>query len=143
MRSLKRNKQTLYYATFHDKTVVYELNEDGSIKYIDIDGEQVPVEISTSNAGYSAPIKYSANISAGKGESDASVFGINLDYTRSISTSDKNLSITNTSLIWIETVPLLNTDGSANPDSSDYTVALTAPSLNALSIAIKARKKNG
>lgn len=143
MRSLERNKQKLYYATYHDKTVVYERDENGNIVYVDIDGTQVPVEISTNNAGYSAPIEFRANVSAGKGDSESSVFGISLDYTRVISTTDKKLPITNTSLIWIETVPVLNIDGSANADSADYTVALVAPSLNNVSIAIKARKKNG
>ena len=143
MKSLKRNKQTLYYATYNARIPVYERDENGNIIYINIDGVQVPSESGNYTTGYSAPVKYSANISAGKGDSDSTVFGISLDYTRSISTSDKSLPITNTSLIWIETVPLLNEDGSANSDSADYMVALVAPSLNALSIAIKARKKNG
>lgn len=143
MRSLERNKQKLYYATYHDKQVVYETDADGNIVYVDIDGVQVPVEISTSSAGYSAPVEFKANISAGRGESDDQVFGKNLDYTRSISSCDMALPITTTSKIWFETNPVLLEDGSADANSADYDVVLAPHSLNSISIAIKARKKNG
>ena len=143
MRSLERNKQKLYYATYHDKTVVYQTDADGNIVYVDIDGVQVPIEISANEAGYSAPVLFKANISAGRGSSDDDVFGKNLDYTRAITSCDMTLPITNTSKIWFETEPVLNDDGSANADSADYDVVLAPHSLNSISIAIKARKKNG
>ena len=143
MRSLERNKQKLYYATYHDKTVVYQRDEEGNIVYVDIDGVQVAVEISTSAPGYSAPVEFKANISAGRGESDDQVFGKNLDYTRSISSCDMTLPITTTSKIWFETEPVLLEDGSADANSADYDVVLAPHSLNSISIAIKARKKNG
>lgn len=45
MRSLKKNKQPFYYATYDTEKKVYERDEDGNIKYIEIDGEKIPVEI--------------------------------------------------------------------------------------------------
>lgn len=35
MRSLKKNKQRLCYATYSDEILVYETDEDGEIKYTD------------------------------------------------------------------------------------------------------------
>ena len=39
MRSLKKNKQPFYYATYDAEKKVYDRDEDGNIKYIEIDGE--------------------------------------------------------------------------------------------------------
>ena len=142
MRDLERNKQTLYYALYGAKIIEYEKDEDGNILYIDIGGVQVPIEKGVTT-GYSAPVLFKANISAGKGDSETAVFGTSLDFTRTISTCDMTVPIKQTSLIWFETIPVLNVDGTANKDSADYTVAAPiARSLNSLTIAIKAITKN-
>ena len=72
------------------------------------------------------------------------VFGVDVDYTRTISTTDIDLPLTETSLLWYETKPVLLDDGTADPDSADYEVAASpADSLNVLVIALKKRIKNG
>ena len=63
MRSLKKNKQPFYYVTYDAEKKVYDRDEDGNIKYIEIDGEKIPVEIGT-EPGYSDPVLFYANISA-------------------------------------------------------------------------------
>ena len=142
MRDLERNKQTLYYALYGAKIIEYEKDDDGNIIYVDIDGVQVPIEKSV-KIGYSAPVELDANISAGKGDSETAVFGTSLDFTRTISTCDMTVPIKQTSLVWYETIPVLNTDGTANKDSADYSIAAPiARSLNSLTIAIKAITKN-
>ena len=55
MRSLKKNKQKLYYATYSDEVPVYETDEDGKIKYTEVDGELSPIPIGTM-AGYNEPV---------------------------------------------------------------------------------------
>lgn len=55
MRSLKKNKQKLYYATYSDEVPVYETDEDGKIKYTEVDGEKIPIPIGTM-AGYNEPV---------------------------------------------------------------------------------------
>lgn len=55
MRSLKKNKQRLYYATYSDEIPVYETGEDGKIKYTEVDGELSPIPIGTM-AGYNEPV---------------------------------------------------------------------------------------
>lgn len=41
MRSLKKNKKPFYYATYNAEKKVYDRDEDGNIKYIEIDGEKI------------------------------------------------------------------------------------------------------
>lgn len=128
MRSLKKNQQKLYYATYNNKKPIIDENNDFT---------------GDCTTGYNKPVVFYANISAGKGSSGAEVFGKNIDFTRSISSTDMSLPIDEFSLIWFETKPVLLPDGTADPDSADYTVAApVARSLNSLMIALKKRKKN-
>lgn len=129
MRSLKRNEQPFWYAQYNEKTPIF-----------DSEG----YETGDYETGYSAPVFFSANISAGRGDAQNEVFGKELDFTRTISTTDMTCPINEHSLIWIETEPVLKPDGTADPDSADYTVATKpARSLNSIMIAIKWRQKNG
>ena len=45
MQSLKKNKQSFYLTTYDAQKKVYDCDEDGDIKYIEIDGEKIPIEI--------------------------------------------------------------------------------------------------
>lgn len=129
MRNLKKNQRKMYYALF-DK-MVQQVDENG-----DDTGDPV--------AHYSAPVMFEASLSSGKGSAQKEVFGADVDFTRSISTTNLGLPITETSLVWYETEPALLPDGSANPDSADYeVVAPPADGLNVLVIALKSRAKNG
>lgn len=137
MRSLKKNKQKLYYATYSDEVPVYETDEDGKIKYTEVDGELSPIPIGTM-AGYNEPVIFYANISDGKGDVQADVFGSSVDYSRTISTCDMDCPITKLTRLWIGCEPQYNEDGSVNGDSANYEVAAPpAKSLNGIVIAIK------
>jgi len=128
MRSLKNNQRQLWYALYQDKIPIVDENGDETGDY---------------TAGYSSPVSFYANLSPGKGTAQAAVFGTDIDFTRSISTTDMDLPITETSLVWYETEPVLLDDGTADPASADYEVsAPRADGLNELVIALKARAKN-
>ena len=142
LRSLKKNRQRLFYATYSNSIIVYEKDENGNIVHVEVDGSLIPV-IEKEKAGYNNPISFYANISAAKGTSDSEVFGVSLDYTKTISTSDMDLPISETSLIWFETEPTYNDDGTVNEASADYSVAAVARSLNNVVYAIKKRAKGG
>lgn len=143
MRSLKKNQQKLWYSLFDKAVPEYETDEDGNIVYVEIDGEKVPIETGNTKAGYSSPVFFHANISAGKGTAQTEVFGKEIDFTRTISSTDMSLPIDENSLIWYETEPKMNADGTADPDSADYAVAAPpAKGLNSVMIAIKKRQKN-
>ncbi len=142
MRSLKKNQQKLWYSTYADQITIYERDSAGNIIYDEIDGELIS-RIKSERAGYNNPVSFYANISAAKGISDSEVFGVSLDYTKTISTSDMTLPILETSLIWFETEPKYNADGSVDEASADYSVVAVAKSLNNVVYAIKKRAKEG
>ena len=142
MRSLNKNKQKLWYSTYADQIIIYERDENGEIVYDEIDGELYP-RIIAEKAGYNNPVSFYANISAAKGSSDSEVFGVSLDYTKTISTSDMSLPISETSLIWFETEPVIKDDGTVDESSADYAVVAVARSLNNVVYAIKKRAKGG
>ena len=142
MRSLKKNQQKLQYAIYTDQITEYYRDSDGNIIYDEIDGELIP-RIKFERAGYANPVLFYANISAGKGTAQEEVFGVSLDYTKTISTSDMDLPISETSLIWFETEPTYNSDGTVNEASADYSVVGIARSLNNVVYALKKRAKEG
>lgn len=143
MRSLKKNKQNLWYSTYADQITIYQRDENGNIKYFDDgEGNLIPIEIET-KAGYNNPVSFYANISAAKGTSDSEVFGVSLDYTKTISTCDMTLPISETSLIWYETEPRYNADGTVDSSSADYAVVAIARSLNNVVYAVKKLAKEG
>lgn len=127
MRSLRRNKQPLYYATYDKKIPVTDENGDFT-------GDD--------DTGYSAPVSFYANISPAKGSSQEEVFGKNLDHSRTVVTCDMTLPIDEFSRIWIETKPVLKADGTACGDSADYSVVQVARGLNSVAYALKKLPKN-
>ena len=142
MRSLNRNKQALYYSLYSEQITEYETDGAGNIIYDEIDGKQIP-RIKAERAGYNNPVPFYANISAAKGTSDAEVFGVALDYTKTISTTDLTLPISETSLIFFETEPVYRQDGTLDESSADYSVVAVARSLNNVVYALKKRAKGG
>ena len=141
MRSLKKNKQKFYYSTYADQITEYCRDFYRNIIYDEIDGEQIP-RIKCERAGYNKPVSFYANISAGKGTAQEDVFGKDIDFTRTISTTDLSLPIDELSLVWIESKPEYLSDGAVDPDSADYKVAAKpARGLNSLAIALKALPK--
>lgn len=127
MRDAEANKIKMWYA-------LYEGKEDEIDKNGDFTGNQI--------SRYSVPIEFRASASSGKGSTEQDVFGMNVDFTRSICSMDMSLPITGTSLVWIETEPVLKEDGRVDEFSADYVVAAPpAVSLDSIVIALKARKK--
>lgn len=142
MRDCKKNQQELYYSTYSDQITEYYRDSDGNIIYDEIDGEFIP-RIKNERAGYNNPVSFYANISAGKGTSQEEVFGVSLDYTKTISTTDMSLPLDEKSLVWFETEPTYNADGTVNEASADYSVVGIAKSLNNVVYALKRRAKDG
>lgn len=143
MRSLKKNKQSLYYATYSEEIKIYQRDEAGNIKYVEVDNELKPIELGT-QAGYNEPVLFYANISAGKGSTQEAVFGSDVDYTRTISTCDTTCPIDELSRIWIDNEVRYNADGTVNADSADYKVAAyPARGKSNIVIAIKKLPKGG
>lgn len=131
MRTLSRNERQMWYATFTGKSDI--IDENG-----DVSGQKL---------SYSEPVEFWAVLSPGQGYSGfggtayRGYFGIDVNSDRRIMTADLTLPIDETSLIWI-TEPVLLEDGTADPESADFSVAARpSDGLNFLSIAVTFRTK--
>ena len=143
MRDCKKNQQELYYSTYSDQITEYYRDSDGNIIYDEIDGELIP-RIKCERAGYSNPVSFDFETSAGKGTVQTEVFGSDVDFTRTISTTDMSIPIDELSLVWIEHEPEFLHDGTVYPDSADYKVAAKpSKSKTDIVIALKALPKGG
>ena len=120
MRTLERNKTRIYYANFRTKNPIRD-------EYGNLTGEYDIV--------YDNPVEIKANVSAARGESTTRQFGEDEGYDRVIVMDDPNAPITVSSILWIDTLPVINADGSTDTPY-DYIVKQVAPSLNSVSIAV-------
>lgn len=135
MRTLKKNKQIVYYALKTKKEA-----EESEEKII-VDGVEVSVDEGDYRIWYSIPEEFSANISFSSGDTQDVEFGLDISgYDAIIVTDLKALPITETSLIWFETEPpTAENDGS----TADYSVIAVRHSLNYTKAILKRRVKNG
>lgn len=129
MRDLKKNQRKIWYSLYEGKKPILD-------EYGDETGDY--------EVCYTKPKQFSISMSAGHGSVYSNVFGANVEYSRTIMTTDMKLPITETSLVWYETEPLYNSDNSVDINSADYEVsAPPAIGLDVLVVALKKRKKNG
>lgn len=115
MRILNRNKQTIYYALY---TGEKELTDS----YGDSTGEIVPI--------YDEPRKIRCNVSASRGNAESELFGINLDYSKTLCVEGVDCPIDEESILWIGRVPDKDT-------KHNYVVRAVAKSLNNTVYAVK------
>lgn len=135
MRTLRKNKQTIYYALKSERTAV------SSEETIIVDGETVYIDEGDYELSYDEPVEFLGNISFSGGDSNDVEFGLDMSaYDAIIVTDNKRIPITETSLIWFETKPpSVTNDGS----TADYSVVAVRNSLNQTKAILKRRVKNG
>lgn len=128
MRCMNRNKVKFFYS-------LYEGREPITDEYGNVTGEY-DVKHGNPTEGY-------ANISAAKGETQTRQFGESETYDKVIVMDNEAPPIDEYSVLWVDTVPQLNEDGSLAADEEgnvltphDYIVKKVAKSLNNVSIAI-------
>ena len=128
MKTLIRNKSKFYYALFERK--IPKVDEYGNNT-----GEY--------EVRCQKPLKYLANISAAKGETSTRQFGESENYDRVIVMSNDSPKIDEYTVLWVDTVPKLDSNGLLllNEDGSvvtphDHIVKKVARSINSVSIAI-------
>lgn len=117
MRSLEKNKRLIYYA-----------NPEAPSEIIDEDGNYTGEK----EYSYGAVTAIRLNVSASKGNIHSAPFGDVEDYDRVISITDEPITVTGSTLFWIDTL-----DASA---MYDYTVKAIADSLNGKLVAVKKEK---
>ena len=120
MRTLVRNKVRIFYANYRDKIPLKD-------EYGNLTGEY--------KISYHNPIAVMANVSAARGEATTRQFGDDEGYDRVIVLDDPKFPIAATSILWIDTLPVIAEDGSTDTPH-DYIVKQVATSLNSVSIAV-------
>ena len=128
MRCMNRNRSRFFYSVYLGKVPVKD-------EYGNVTGEY-DVKHGNPTEGY-------ANISAAKGETQTRQFGESETYDKVIVMDNEAPPIDEYSVLWVDTVPQLNEDGSLAVDEEgnvltphDYIVKKVAKSLNNVSIAI-------
>ena len=117
---MARNKATFYYALYVDQTEIVDEYGNATGQY---------------SVSHGNPIKTRGNVSAAQGEMQTRQFGESESYDKVIVLDDANTPIDEHSILWVDTLPLLNDDGSTKTPY-DYVVKKVARSLNSVSIAI-------
>ena len=128
MRCLVRNKRDFYYARFKEQVEIKDEwgNDTGQYQVV-----------------YDKPVHAKANVSASQGEIQSRQFGESESYDKVIVLDDVNTPIDEYSILWVDSPPSLNADGtlSLNEDGGvktphDYIIKKVARGLNTVSIAI-------
>lgn len=146
MRTIARNKQKMMYSNQTGKLPVYERDSEGNIKYIEVDGESIPVESGDWEMGYSNPIPFLGNIALSGGESQAIEFGVDVSSYDAVLVINKDmLPLSETSLIWFESEVAYKDTAKTQiePNSADYKVTKDASTLNGGRYLLKRIVKNG
>ncbi len=120
MRCLARNKITFFYALHERQTEITDEYGNATGQYEII---------------YTDPIKTRGNISAAQGEMQSRQFGESESYDKVIVLDDRNTPIDEYAILWVDTLPHLNEDGTTDTPH-DYIVKKVARSINSVSIAI-------
>lgn len=120
MRTLERNKQTVYYANYMSQTALKDENGYETGQY---------------HVVYTLPVEAKFNVSPAKGEATTEAFGKDLSYDKTI-VANKDCPITETSVLWVDTMPTLSVEGETTTPH-DYIVTGVAKSQNSVTIAIE------
>ena len=113
MRTLNRNKRTIWYALYNGVTEV--VDEDGNYT-----GEQ---EVS-----YGEPIQARMNVSGGRGQAEIELFGVDNPFTRTAVTDDLTTPFNTETIFWFEADPLT--------DPHNYRCTGVARTINQVVLAL-------
>ena len=167
MRTLKRNKQKMYFSNIGnfnyivdalgnyvvdnkdeylvdseelpDEIPIYEYDDNGNVITQTIDGVEVPVIIGYKTV-YGMPNHFYANISANSGETKIAEYGLNpSDYDAVIVADKGQFPFTEQTLIWHKSKPRYDEKGYVLPESADYRVVAVKTSLNQDRFILKKR----
>lgn len=97
------NRQKMFYAKQIGQVPVYDTDEDGNLKYIDVDGNKVPIETGEYTTGYDVPVPFYSSISNKLSESLIKEFGVDNSTNFVQIVDDKgNLPLSVGDLVWKE-----------------------------------------
>lgn len=114
MRTLRRNKQKIYYALYSEKTDA-----------VDSQGYFTGEEVKT----YGEPVALRINVSPAERDLTVEPFGTATDYSHTMVTCDMDCPIDEETILWIGKDP--------STDPHNYRVVRVAKSLNNIMYAIR------
>lgn len=130
-----KNKQTMKYSLFQEQIPVYATDAQGNIMY---DRKGQPIKTGDYMNGYSKPVEFTANISFASGEAEATAYGVSInDYDSKIVCGKSYLPIDETSLIFKDSEPQYNADGTVKEKSADFRVVRKTTSINYATYLLK------
>lgn len=137
MRTLKKNKQTIYYANQIDSVPIYELDNDGNkiLDYTDSEGNEYYRETGEYEPLYGSVSEVFGNIAMSGDESKDSEYGIDRsDYDAVLILDKGDADISETSIIWYESDVKYKDEKRTVPDrdSADFKILKPTPSLNGI-----------
>ncbi len=158
MRTLRKNKQKMYYSNLIGTAPIYETDEDGNVKYYeDSEGNRYPLDTGETELIYGTPVEFRANIAMSGGEAEAVEYGLSVaDYQAVMVLAKDSVPLKEGSLIW-HTSPVEYEYGGSEIEvevngemvkttapkavSSDYMVLKSSPSLNVDKYVLKKTNK--
>lgn len=159
MRTLRRNKQEMYYSNLIGTAPIYEKDEDGNVKYYeDSEGNRYPLDTGETELIYGTPVEFYANLSMSGNEAEAVEYGLSTSQYEAVAIYPKSTyPITEGTLIWHKSpieyeyggteVEVEGKDGekvlttAPTPVSSDYMCLKVSDSLNFTKIVLHATNK--
>lgn len=125
MRTLRKNRQRMFYSLYKAEEEVYQTDKDGNIEYMEIDGVQVPISVGTREAHYDTPVEFKANIHSELNEMHLKSYGVDQSsiYSEIIVEKGK-LPLKIGTIIWRESEIIYEDEEQTTPkqSSADYTV---------------------
>ena len=113
MRTVQRNKRTIYYALYLGDTEL----KDGDGNYTGEHGDS-----------YATPVKTRMNVSGGRGQAEIELFGIDNPFTRTAVTDDLETPFNTDTVFWFETDPVA--------EEHNYRCTAVARTINQVVIAL-------
>lgn len=131
MRTLRKNKQKMYYSIPIGTRPKYVYDDDGNVKLVLVNGKYVPAKAGGYETKYSKPVEFMASISSRLNEMHAVSYGVDQSSIYSEINCVKGLIPMKYGMkIWRtnEIKYLIDEeDGEPNPDTADYTVRGVLP----------------
>lgn len=127
MRSLKKNKQRMFYSLQGKLYPVYQRDDDGNIiYYTDSEGNQIPLETGENSVGYSEAIEFFGNIGGRLYDAFVAAFGTDnsKSYAQLVTDRDEFPDFKNGTLIWLDSEVEYKDEEKTivDGDSADYVI---------------------
>ena len=143
MRTATKNKQRLMYSLYKATSEPEIVCDRNGNPLLDDEGNYVYDSSSSSKLLYDEPVPFYGNIAFASGESEAVAYGVSVgDYDSKLLMLKGELPITETSLIFKDSVPKYDNDGNVMRESADFSVIKVENALNMTIYLLKRIIKN-